>query len=60
MGTGTGHESFTRDVPVPVLAGDGSVTGSHHIKVTRQYFRATTSTTPAQRTAATTRHEGYR
>jgi hypothetical protein len=27
-GTGTGEKNITRDVPVPVLAGDGSVTRS--------------------------------
>ena len=28
-GTGAGDEIFTRDLPVPVWAGDGSVTRSH-------------------------------
>ena len=32
-GAGAGHQIFTRDVPVPVWAGDGSVTRSHHSDV---------------------------
>ena|SRR5258705_11825071 len=58
-GTGTGHEIFTRDLPVPVWAGDGSVTGSvqgvdtctHLCQFTRIIFdcshdNATTTSTP--------------
>jgi hypothetical protein len=29
-GTGAGDKIFTRDLPVPIWAGDGSVTRSHH------------------------------
>ena len=33
MGAGAGHQIFTRDVPIPVWAGDGSVTRSHQSDV---------------------------
>jgi len=42
-GTGAGDQIVTRDLPIPVWAGDGSVTGSHQ--------GDTSTSTPHQRDA---------